>query len=118
MPGASPYDVAMRKRRVVVRVRRGPAWGDGPPEAQPDWDEHAAWVDALVKRGTFVLGGPFSDNSGSMVVLEGIHEEEAARVFATDPFVTNGVFVIEDVREWTNYVDTLSGDAQSPADER
>lgn len=98
----------VRKRRVIVMIGRGAAWGDGPPEAQSDWDEHAAWIDTLVERGTIVMGGPFSDYSGAMLVVEGIGVEEAEPLFATDPFVQNGVFVVADVREWTNYVDTLT----------
>jgi uncharacterized protein len=98
----------VRKRRVIVRIRRGVAWGGGPPEAQPGWEEHAAWIDTHVDRGTIVMGGPFSDNSGAMLVLEGIGVEEVEPLFATDPFVQNGVFVVAEVREWTNYVDTLT----------
>jgi uncharacterized protein YciI len=101
----------VRKRRVIVMIRRGVAWGDGPPEAQFGWDEHAAWIDALVDRETIAMGGPFSDNSGAMLVLEGVGVEEAELLFATDPFVKNGVFVVVDVREWTNYVDTLTARA-------
>jgi uncharacterized protein YciI len=98
----------VRKRRVIVMIRRGVAWGDGPPEAPPGWDEHAAWNNALVDRGTIVLGGPFGGNSGAMLVLEGIGVEEVEPLFATDPFVENGGFVVGDVREWTNYVDALA----------
>jgi len=46
-----------------------------------------------------------------MLVLEGIGVEDAERLLATDPFVKNGVFVVVDVREWTNYVDTLTAPA-------
>jgi hypothetical protein len=67
----------MRKQRVVVRVGAGPTWKSGPPEAQPGWDEHAVFVDRLVEEGTFVMGGPFSDNSGSMSLLEGLSADEA-----------------------------------------
>lgn len=98
----------MRQRRVIVMIRKGVAWGDGPPEAQPGWDEHAAWIDALADRGTIVMGGPYSDNSGAMLILEGLSAEEIEPLFATDPFVKNGVFVVDDVREWTNYVDRLT----------
>jgi hypothetical protein len=98
----------MRRRRIVVRVRAGPAWGDGPPEAQPEWDAHAKFVDELVERGEMVMGGPFADNSGSLVLLEGVDEDEVRRLLEADPFVVNGVFVVDDVRDWTIYVDALT----------
>ncbi len=101
---------AVRKRRVIVMIRRGAAWRDGPPEAQSGWDEHAAWIDTLVDRGTIVMGGPLSDNSGAMLVLEGIGVD-VKLLLPTDPFVKNGVFVVVDVREWTNDVDTLTAPA-------
>jgi uncharacterized protein YciI len=102
----------MRRQRVIVRYRAGPSWDGGPPEEQPDWDAHAAFVDALVERGTFVMGGPFSDYTGSMVLFEGVDAEEVRRLVADDPFVQNGVFVLDDVREWTVYVDTLTAPPQ------
>ena len=99
---------------MIVMIRRGPTWGEGPPEAQPGWEEHAARVDALIERGTFVLGGPFADNSGTLVVLEGIGADEAEALLRTDPFVENGVFGHFHVREWINYVDVLSTRAEEP----
>jgi uncharacterized protein YciI len=93
---------------VIVRFRAGPAWGEGPPEHQPDWDAHAEFVDDLTDRGIFVMGGPFSDYSGSLTVLEGVDADEARRLLERDPFVQNGVFVFEDVRDWTVYVDELT----------
>ena len=97
-----------RAKRVLVRFRAGPTWGSGPPEAQPDWDAHAAFVDALVERGVLVMGGPFQDSTGAMLVLENVDEEEARSLVEPDPFVLNGVFLLDDVREWVVYVDELT----------
>jgi uncharacterized protein YciI len=92
----------------MVRFRAGPTWTSGSVREQPDWDAHAEFVDALIERGTFVMGGPFSDNSGSMSLLEGIDAEEARRILEDDPFMKNGVFVLEEIREWNVFVDELS----------
>jgi uncharacterized protein YciI len=100
--------VRRTKHRVLVIFRAGPAWGSGPPEDQPDWDAHAEWIDELIDAGTFVMGGPLSDYSGSVSLLEGHTAAEARELIATDPFVLNGVFVIDSVRDWTVYVDELS----------
>jgi uncharacterized protein YciI len=94
--------------RVLVRFRAGPTWTSGPPDEQPGWDEHAEFVDELVARGTFVMGGPFADYSGSVNVLENVTEDEARELLASDPFVVNGVFELEDVRAWNVYVDELT----------
>ena len=76
---------------------------------QPGWDEHAEFIDALIAKGTFVMGGPFADNSGSLSLLEGVSVDEAREIIADDPFVANGVFVLDDLREWDVFVDELTG---------
>jgi uncharacterized protein len=94
--------------RVLVRFSAGPTWTSGPPDEQPGWDDHAAFIDELVARGTMVMGGPFADHSGSLSVLENLDESEARELVGRDPFVANGVFVLEDVRAWNVYVDELT----------
>jgi uncharacterized protein YciI len=54
------------------------------------------------------MGGPFADNSGSMSLFEGVSADQARRIVAADPFVANGVFVLDDVREWDVFVDELT----------
>ena len=94
--------------RVIVRFRAGPTWKSGPPEEQPSWDEHAAFVDDLVERGIMVMGGPFVDYSGSTIILERVSEDEARELLLPDPFIENGVFELDDVRAWNIYVDRLT----------
>ena len=94
--------------RVLVRFGAGPTWTSGPPEKQQGWNDHAAFVDDLVARGTMVMGGPFADYSGSLIVLENVGEDEARALVARDPFIVNGVFVLESVHTWNVYVDELT----------
>jgi len=102
--------------RVVVLWRAGPTWTSGSVREQPGWDQHAEFIDALIANGTFVMGGPFADNSGSMSLLEGVTADEARRITAPDPFVENGVFVLDDVREWDVFVDELTARAETRTD--
>jgi uncharacterized protein YciI len=96
----------LRIPRVVLRIRPGPAWTRGLPEEQPGWDAHAEFIDDLIERGVFIMGGPYADRLGSMSLWEGVNANEVRRVMESDPFVLNGVFEIEDVADWTVYVDT------------
>ena len=98
----------MPRVRLMVRFGAGPTWSSGSVREQPDWDAHAEFVDALIERGTFVMGGPCSDNSGSMSLLEGIDADEARRILADDPFMKNGVFELVEIREWDVFVDELT----------
>jgi uncharacterized protein YciI len=54
------------------------------------------------------MGGPLADNSGSVSLLEGVDEAEARELIAADPFVANGVFVLDEVRAWNVFVDELT----------
>ena len=49
----------LRIPRVVLRVGPGPTWTSGLPEDQPGWDEHAAFINAQIDRGLFIMGGTF-----------------------------------------------------------
>jgi len=100
---------------VVVVWRAGPTWTSGGVREQSRWDEHAEFIDALIEDGTFVMGGPFADNSGSLSLLEGVTVDEAREIIARDPFVENGVFVLDDLREWDVFVDELTGRAAKSA---
>jgi uncharacterized protein YciI len=99
-----------RTVRVVVRWRAGPTWTRGAVDEQPGWDEHAAFIDDLVERGIFVMGGPLADQSGSLSLLENVSEQEARELVGEDPFVANGVFELEEVRAWNVFVDELSSE--------
>jgi uncharacterized protein YciI len=99
---------APRSVRVLVRWKAGPTWTSGAVDEQPGWDEHAAYIDELIERGIFVMGGPLADQSGSLSLLENVTEHEALELIAEDPFVANGVFELEEVRAWNIFVDELT----------
>jgi len=100
-----------RTVRVLVRWKAGPTWAGGAVDEQPGWDEHAAFIDDLVERGIFVMGGPLADKSGSLSVLENVTEQEARELVLEDPFVRNGVFELDEVRAWNIFVDELTPQA-------
>jgi uncharacterized protein YciI len=52
------------------------------------------------------MGGPWTNRLGSMSIWEGMNADEVLDVMRSDPFVQNGVFLIEDCADWTVYVDT------------
>jgi len=98
------------KQRLVVRFKAGPTWKSGSVREQPDWDAHAVYVNDLIDRGIFVMGGPFADDSGSQSLWEGVDLEEAHRIVRKDPFMKNAVFELEEIREWNIFVDELTRD--------
>jgi len=68
---------------------------DGPngaalrPELRP---AHLENLRPFVARGQVVIAGPFTDGSGSLILVD-LENEAAARALAnSDPYLTGGVF--------------------------
>ncbi|HEY2388393.1 MAG TPA: YciI family protein [Candidatus Binatia bacterium] len=64
------------------------------PVHRPAHLEHLA---PLAAAGRVPLAGPFTDGSGSLIVLEADSLEAAWAIVARDPYVVNGVFNRVDV---------------------
>ena len=75
---------------------------------QPYWEEHATFMDQLFDNGTVILGGPFADATGSMVIVEADTEQEVADLIAQDPFVLQGIFVLKSLKQWLLFLDARS----------
>ena len=80
----------------------GPAWDPAKPRReQPGWNEHAAFMDALVADGFVLVGGPVGDvDTGRAVTLvRAASEEEVRARFAADPWPEE-LLTIESVEPW------------------
>lgn len=53
---------------------------------------HLAHLDPLAQQGKIILAGPFTDGSGSLIVIDAASREAVWELVARDPYVTNGVF--------------------------
>jgi uncharacterized protein YciI len=49
-------------------------------------------LEPLAKAGKIVLAGPFTDGSGSLIVVDADSREEVWAMVARDPYVIHGVF--------------------------
>lgn len=93
-------------KTIAVFLRPGSQWNPLlPVRAQAYWDEHARFMDALFEAGTVILGGPFADGSGSMVILTVESVEAARAIFQEDPWARRDVLVAGEVKEWTIFLD-------------
>ena len=91
---------------VVIRRRGREYEHDRPLEQQSRWDEHAAFMDALVDEGFIVLGGPLSERE----ILHAIRadDEQEVRVrLAADNWHRNGMLRITSIEPWTILLDGL-----------
>ncbi len=73
----------------VIIGHDGPEGAKLRPSLRP---AHLANLRPFVDGGKVVIAGPFTDGSGSLIVID-MENEEAALAFAhTDPYLTGGVF--------------------------
>jgi uncharacterized protein len=94
------------KKTFVIFFSPGPTWVAGKTSReQPYWDEHAIFMDKLFEEGTVILGGPYADYTGILVIVEAFHEEDVYALFQDDPFVVNEVISISSVHEWLIFLD-------------
>ena len=94
------------KNTFIILWGHGSAWVEGKTvREQPYWEEHAAFMDRLFENGMVVLGGPFADTTGSLVVVEAENENEVAEVFAQDPFVLHEIFALRSLKQWLLFLD-------------
>jgi len=85
---------------VIVR-QSGPEWRAGRPlEEQSGWDEHAAFMDALVDEGVIVLGGPVGDDRRVAHAMQAASEEEIRATLDRDPW-SGSHLVIDTIDPWT-----------------
>src|SRR4029453_17310114 len=55
---------------MAVRRVRGPAWNAGLPlRGQAQWDDHAAFMNALAAEGFVVLGGPLGSGEEILLII-------------------------------------------------
>jgi uncharacterized protein YciI len=92
---------------LTVRRARGPAWNPAVAmRSQPQWTEHAAFMNGLAAEGFIVLGGPLGSGelrAGEevLLVVDATSEEEVRARFAADPWTASGLLVITRVEPWT-----------------
>ncbi len=81
----------------------GPAWDPTRPRREQDgWDEHAAFMDALVEDGFVVLGGPVGDvDTGRALLVVAAESEDVIRErLAGDPWPED-LLTIESIEPWS-----------------
>jgi uncharacterized protein YciI len=102
----------MRDGLFALIHRPGPAWAEGVGyREQPGIERHIGHMRRLFDEGSMVMGGPFLDDAGGLVLLEVHGLDDATRLARDDPTVRDGLLSVE-VHPWRV---VFRGDA---ADER
>jgi|ERR1051325_4482858 uncharacterized protein YciI len=77
---------------------------------QPFWDEHAAFIDALVERGFILMGGPLADESGlhcgALLIVNAKDQNEVRDTLKNDPWFRRGILTLKSINRWEVFIDT------------
>ncbi len=93
------------EKTIAVFLHHGSQWKpDLPVREQAYWNEHARFMDELFDAGAVILGGPFADGSGSMVILKAESVEAARAIFREDPWAKQDILVAAEFKEWTIFL--------------
>ena len=86
---------------AVIRERVG-SWNFAlSMRQQEQWDEHAAFMDALVDDGFVVLGGPLGDGEKLfLLIIDAESEQEIAARLADDPWTPLGLLRTASIERW------------------
>jgi len=88
-----------RKFYSVLFHSPGPEWVDTLSfRDQPGIEKHVNYMATLLEKKKLVLGGPFLDNSGGMVIYDG-SVEEATNAAYQDPSVKTRLLTVV-VKPW------------------
>ncbi len=84
----------------VLMHEYGPGWDQTAGEAnQAGIERHHAYLAACLEAGSLVLAGPFSDESGGLVILDVESLAEAEEIANQDPAVQSGMLKVE-IKRW------------------
>ena len=61
---------------------------------------HRQYLIALKAAGQLAASGPFTDDSGALIIYEAGSKEDAEKLLQGDPFHTNGIFLRWQIRPW------------------
>lgn len=61
---------------------------------------HRAYLNSLRDGGQLVAAGPFTDDSGALIIYEAASDAEARKLIESDPFNQHGIFVRYVLRPW------------------
>ena len=61
---------------------------------------HQQYLTPLKEQGKLWASGPFTDDSGALIIYESDSEDEARRLIENDPFRRAGVFASLELKPW------------------
>ncbi|MDM7489389.1 YciI family protein [Rhodococcus sp. CSLK01-03] len=77
---------------------------------------HRAWLATLVECGTVLTCGPYTDDSGALVLVDSDTAETVRSLVADDPFVADGLVPHHRIMGWTPVLGCLADARARPGE--
>ena len=90
-------------KTFAVIYRPGEAWLRGKPVSDQPLKDHLEFLMGLRESNELGMGGPFSDSSGGLVLLEVDGIEKAQDIISRDPAILEKILTAK-VYEWDRVV--------------
>ena len=86
----------------AVLRERGEHWNARlPMRQQEQWEQHAAFMDALADEGIVILGGPLGDGEEKFLLIVAADSEQAIEAWlADDPWTPARLLHTASVERW------------------
>lgn len=88
---------------IAVLYEPGPSWVQGQSLSQQPLRPHLEYLLAMHEQGRLIMGGPFADGTGGLIVLSVKDMAEAEQLVAKDPAVVAGILKA-DIRGWNRII--------------
>lgn len=62
--------------------------------------KHRDYLSSLMEQGRVLAAGPYSDDSGTLIIYDVDSREALDELIHDDPFTTDGIFQNCDLRPW------------------
>ena len=81
---------------------------DGQMKRKVHLAAHLASLEPLSRSGRLIMAGPFTDQAGSLIILEANSLEEARRIAEEDPYTVHGIFEKVEVHPFQQVLPSLA----------
>lgn len=71
---------------------------------QAYWGEHARFIDGITE-GFILMGGPFEDEGGAMLIVRAENEADVREKLIPDPWLSHGILQLQSVHRWDIFID-------------
>jgi len=89
------------KKKFILLCDPGPNWEENKQcDEQKYWIEHKEFINELYEQGKVLMSGPIVHYDRIVMIYQAENESEIRITLKNDPFIKNGILILESVMEW------------------